>query len=56
MMQSQIISRDTLSKGDRVVGPAVISERETATIVTTSFDAVMQGDGTVLLLRKGGKP
>lgn len=55
MMQSQIISREALSRGDRVIGPAVISERETATIVTSAFDAVMQGDGTVLLIRKGAR-
>ncbi|PCH66084.1 MAG: methylhydantoinase, partial [Rhodobacteraceae bacterium] len=56
MMQSLVVSREALSKGDRVVGPAVISERETATIVTSSFDAVMQGDGTIVLIRKEVKP
>jgi N-methylhydantoinase A len=53
MMQSLIVARETLSAGDTVIGPAVISERETSTIVTSSFDAVMQGDGTILLIRKG---
>ncbi|RFB81132.1 hydantoinase/oxoprolinase family protein [Methylovirgula sp. 4M-Z18] len=48
-----IIERETLSSHDRVVGPAVIVERETSTVVTTLFDAVIQTDGTILLIRKG---
>ncbi len=50
-----IIERDALSTGDRVAGPAVIVERETSTVVTTSFDAVIQSDGSILLIRKGGQ-
>jgi N-methylhydantoinase A len=48
-----IIERDTLLAGDRVSGPAVIVERETSTVVTTTFDAVIQSDGAILLIRKG---
>lgn len=48
-----IVPRDTLSSGDRVSGPAVIVERETSTVVTSPFDAVVQSDGTLLLVRKG---
>ncbi|MDR5903554.1 hydantoinase/oxoprolinase family protein [Halomonas icarae] len=48
-----IVLRDTLSAGDRVIGPAVIVERETSTVVTSPFDAVVQSDGTLLLMRKG---
>jgi len=51
--ESAIYERDDLAPGDRVAGPAVIVERETATIVTSPFDAVIQPDGTILLLRKG---
>jgi N-methylhydantoinase A len=51
-LPSAIHDRADLSAGDRVQGPAVIVERETATVVTSPFDAVMQGDGTLLLLRK----
>jgi N-methylhydantoinase A len=47
-----IIERDTLVAGDRVAGPAVIVERETSTVVSTTFDAVMQSDGAILLVRK----
>lgn len=48
-----IVERDTLATGDRVKGPAVIVERETSTVVTTPFDAVIQDDGAILLIRKG---
>lgn len=48
-----IVSRDTLSPGARVSGPVVIVERETSTVVTSPFDAVIQSDGTILLVRKG---
>ncbi|TJV71398.1 MAG: hydantoinase/oxoprolinase family protein [Mesorhizobium sp.] len=50
-----IVERDTLCAGDRVAGPVVIVERETSTVVTTSFDAVIQSDGAILLIRKGSK-
>ncbi|TIT58921.1 MAG: hypothetical protein E5W60_21485, partial [Mesorhizobium sp.] len=50
-----IIDRETLCAGDRVAGPAVIVERETSTVITTSFDAVIQSDGAILLIRKGSQ-
>ncbi|ESW61817.1 MAG: methylhydantoinase [Rhodobacter sp. CACIA14H1] len=51
-LPTAIHDRSTLTAADRIPGPAVIVERETATIVTSPFDAVMQADGTLLLLRK----
>jgi len=48
-----IVERETLGAGDRIAGPAVIVERETSTVVTTPFDAVVQSDGSILLMRKG---
>ncbi|MGN6145701.1 MAG: hydantoinase/oxoprolinase family protein [Mesorhizobium sp.] len=48
-----IVERDTLAAGDRIAGPAIIVERETSTVVTTPFDAVVQRDGSILLMRKG---
>lgn len=53
LLSSAIVERTTLSPGSRVLGPAVIVERETSTVVTSPFDAVMQSDGSLLLLRKG---
>ena len=52
-LETAIVPRDMLSPGARVTGPAVIVERETSTIVTSPFDAVIQVDGTILLMRKG---
>lgn len=46
------VARDALRPGDRVKGPAVVVERETTTIVTSPFDVVMQGDGSLLLIRR----
>src|SRR5262249_53121110 len=50
-----IVERDTLLADDRVNGPAVIVERETSTVVTTSFDAVVQSNGDILLVRRGSQ-
>ncbi len=52
MLDSAIVERSGLVPGDGVRGPAVIVERETSTVVASSFDAVMQVDGSLLLLRK----
>ncbi|MBC2837587.1 hydantoinase/oxoprolinase family protein [Paragemmobacter straminiformis] len=52
--ETGIVDRATLPAGARVIGPAVIVERETATVVTSPFDAVMQDDGSLLLVRKEG--
>ena len=47
-----ILARDDLAPGARVSGPAIITERETSTVVTSPFDAIVQADGTLLILRK----
>ncbi len=51
-LPTAIIARDALCPGARITGPAIIVERETSTIVTSVFDAVMQSDGAILLIRK----
>lgn len=52
MLDTAIIDRAHMPVGARLSGPAVIVERETSTVVTSPFDAVMQADGTLLLVRK----
>ena len=52
-LDASIVHRQDLPVGARVSGPAAIVERETTTIVTASFEAVMQADGCLLLKRKG---
>lgn len=54
-LASAIVERMALAPGERVEGPAVIVERETSTVVTSPFDAVMQPDGSLLLVRKEGR-
>ena len=44
-----VVDREHMRAGDWVAGPAVITERETTTIVTASREAVMQADGCLLL-------
>lgn len=51
-LPTAIVDRHTLCPGARLSGPAVIVERETSTVVTSTFDVVVQDDGTLLLLRK----
>ncbi|MCB1363566.1 MAG: hydantoinase/oxoprolinase family protein [Rhodobacteraceae bacterium] len=46
------VARADMAPGVGVDGPAVIVEDETATIVTSAFRAIGQGDGSLLLLRK----
>ncbi len=51
-LDAKIYSRDKLKPGARVVGPAVITEDETSTVVTPLFNAQMDGQGTLVLTRK----
>lgn len=44
-----VVDRAHMRPGDWVAGPAVITERETTTIVTASREAIMQADGCLLL-------
>lgn len=50
-LEASVVARNTMQTGDYVKGPAVITERETSTIITASREAVMQPDGS-LLVRK----
>jgi N-methylhydantoinase A len=51
-LDTVIVDRAELAAGARLAGPAIIVERETSTVVTSPFDAVMQDDGSLLILRK----
>lgn len=55
--EAGVFERDTLAPGDRVAGPAIIVERETATVIPSSFDALVLGDGCILATRRaaGGR-
>lgn len=44
-----VFNREQLDAGACVLGPAVIAERETATILADGFEAVVQADGCLLV-------
>ena len=48
-VQATIVDRETLVAGTRIAGPAIVVERETSTLITSSFDAVVQADGCLLV-------
>ncbi|MEL7395097.1 MAG: hydantoinase/oxoprolinase family protein [Pseudomonadota bacterium] len=53
VVDAQEVARETLMPGVEVSGPAVVVERETTTIVTSRYKVIGQGDGSLLLTRKG---
>ncbi|WP_182422131.1 hydantoinase/oxoprolinase family protein [Aureimonas sp. ME7] len=52
MRDAAVVERRTLRPGDWIEGPAVITERETSTIVTSSREVIMQPDGCLLVQSK----
>lgn len=44
-----VVERAAMRTGDLVKGPAVITERETSTVVTAGREAIMQADGCLLV-------
>jgi N-methylhydantoinase A len=44
--------RDQMAPGATIAGPAVIAEDETSTFVSTSFDAYIDGAGSIVMERK----
>ena len=46
---ASIVDRADMKPGDFVSGPAVITERETSTIITASREVIMQADGCLLV-------
>lgn len=51
-VEATIVERATLPVGTCVRGPAVVVEPETATLITSSFDATVQPDGCLLVVAK----
>lgn len=47
--KASIVARADMKPGDFVSGPAVITERETSTIITASREVIMQADGCLLV-------
>ncbi|RAR52610.1 N-methylhydantoinase A [Paraburkholderia unamae] len=51
-VEAAIVERGSLKVGESVKGPAIIVEPETSTLVTSSFDAMVQPDGCLLVVAK----
>jgi N-methylhydantoinase A len=51
-VEAALFHRPSLRPGARIVGPAVIAEDETSTVVSPSFEARVNGFGYIELLRK----
>ncbi len=49
---AQVYDRTTLEPGMRVIGPAVILEKDTATVVSARFEAYIHPVGYIILTRK----
>ena len=47
----RVYRREEMAPGRRISGPAAIVEDETATLVTSSFDAIIAPDGAIILER-----
>ena len=50
-LDAEVVGRESLSAGDAVIGPAVIVEEQTTTVLGSHHQAVMQRDGTLLITR-----
>ena len=50
-LETGVFHRNSLAPGMRIAGPAAIVEDETTTIVTASFEAILQRDRSLLLRR-----
>ena len=53
IVDAQEVERSALMPGVFIDGPAIIVEDETTTIVTSNFQAVGQGDGSLRLIQTG---
>ncbi len=51
-LEASIVEREAMKPGEWIAGPAIITERETSTVVTSSREAIMQADGCLLLRAK----
>jgi N-methylhydantoinase A len=48
-----IVERDSLKAGQRIIGPAIVTEAETTIILPASRDAICQPDGCIDIVVKG---
>jgi N-methylhydantoinase A len=51
LVEAGVVARETLTPGNRITGPAVITESETTVVIPAGFIAAMRGDGTIEVVR-----
>ncbi|MGI9521662.1 MAG: hydantoinase/oxoprolinase family protein [Hyphomicrobiaceae bacterium] len=51
-VEADIFERDQLARGERIFGPAIVVEEGTSTLVTSRFDAHVDGGGALVLTLK----
>ena len=49
----RIVDRETLQPGEHIPGPAIVVEEGTSTLISSSFDAHVDGGGALILSLKG---
>lgn len=49
---TQIVDREQLSPGQRITGPAIVVEEGTSTLISSSFDATVDGGQALILTSK----
>jgi N-methylhydantoinase A len=47
LVEAAVVARETLAPGDRVIGPAMITESETTVVIPAGFTAITRADGTI---------
>ena len=52
-LTADVIDRESMETGQRVSGPAAVTEAETTVIVPASRDAIRQSDGCIDVVKKG---
>jgi N-methylhydantoinase A len=52
VVEIPLYHRDRMAPGATIAGPAVIAEDETSTFVSTSFNAHIDGAGSIVMERK----
>lgn len=51
-VRSAVFQREALRPGDRLGGPALVVERDTTSVVSAGFEAVVAADGALVLTRR----
>lgn len=54
VLRAGVYTRDTLSPGDAIAGPAIVTQLDTTTLIAPGWRAVVDADGNLVLERETG--